>query len=366
MTAPRTTTVPLGERSYPVLVGRQILAELDQHLDLPAAGTRALLVTQQAVVDAGHASPVEQALARAGIDVHTHLLPEGESAKDAAHLLALWRQAAGIPLSRDDLVVAVGGGVVGDVAGFAAATINRGIAVVQVPTTLLAQVDAAIGGKTGINLPEGKNLVGAFHQPLAVCCDVATLTTLPARLLTEGLGEVVKYGLIRDPVILELLETSTHVARDPDEQLLETLVARSVAVKAEVVGGDEREGGQRAFLNFGHTYGHVVEALTGYGTLLHGEAVAVGMVVALRLGQRLGHTPASVVERAETLLAGLGLPVRGPVLDRASVWTVMGRDKKAKAAGVRFVILDDLAAPRVVTPDRGDVDAVLDEFDAER
>jgi 3-dehydroquinate synthase len=364
MSPPEVIEVALADRPYPVLVGEGWLEQLADQVSLPAGARRALLVTQQGVLDAGHVDPVEASLRAGGLEVHRALVADGEVAKNADSLIALWHRAADAGLSRADLVVAVGGGVIGDLAGFVAATYNRGVAVLQVPTTLLAQVDAAIGGKTGINLPAGKNLVGAFHQPLAVACDVTTLATLPSRMLVEGLGEVVKYGLIDDPVVLERLEGSADLVLAGEPGVLRELVARSVAVKAAIVAADEREAGVRAHLNLGHTYGHAVEALTGYGTVLHGEAVAIGMVVALRLGVRLGRTPPALAERAEAVLRRLGLPTEGPVLERADVWDAMGRDKKAVAEGVRFVVLDGLAAPVVVTPDRAVVDEVLDEVAA--
>jgi 3-dehydroquinate synthase len=354
--------VELPDRPYPIVIGRCWLDRVAQEVPLPEHATRALLVTQLPVEEAGHVEPVIDSLERAGITVHRYDVPDGEPAKSTGVLRELWEACAEAPLSRDDLVVGVGGGVVGDLAGFAAATWNRGVAVLQVPTTLLGQVDAAIGGKTGINLPQGKNLVGAFHQPLAVASDVDTLTSLPERVRLEGFGEVVKYGLIRDPVVLDLIEADPDAARDGAPALLDELVARSAAVKAAVVAADEREGGVRAHLNLGHTYGHAVESLTGYGTVLHGEAVAIGTVVALRLGVRLGRTPPEVADRGERLLEVLGLPVRGPELDREQVWTVMARDKKASREGVRFVVLDGLAEPVVLTPARADVDAVLDEL----
>jgi 3-dehydroquinate synthase len=360
VTEPAVVTVLLSDRTYPVVVGRGHLDAVASHVELPDGAANALVVTQQAIVDAGHVDSVEASLRTAGLAVHRQVVPDGEPAKELSVLASLWQVAAQVPLSRADVVVAVGGGVVGDLAGFAAAAFNRGIAVLQVPTTLLAQVDAAVGGKTGINLPEGKNLVGAFHQPIGVICDVDVLATLPPRVLVEGLGEVAKYGLIHDPVVLELLEGSPASAAAGEPGLMEELVRRSVAVKAAVVAADEREGGVRAFLNFGHTYAHAVETLSGYGTVLHGEAVTIGMVVALRLGERLGRTPSSLVQRAENLLVELGLPVRGPVLDRGAVWQIMARDKKAGRDGVRFVVLDDLAMPVVITPSREDVDAVLD------
>jgi 3-dehydroquinate synthase len=351
-------------REYPVIVGRGWLERLAEVVPLAVGVRRALVVSQPPVVAAGHVAVVEAALGAAGLAVTRHVVPDGEGAKAVDVLAGIWRAAAGVPLSRNDLFVAVGGGVVGDLAGFAAATYGRGVAVLQVPTTLLAQVDAAIGGKTGINLPEGKNLVGAFHQPVAVACDVATLTTLPPRILVEGLGEIVKYGLIHDHLVLERLEQGTPLVQDDDLSVLEELVARSADAKARIVGVDERETGVRAYLNFGHTYGHAVETLTGYDELLHGEAVSIGMVVALRLGERLGHTPLELATRGERLLAHLGLPVRGPRLDREAVWAVMARDKKAGPDGVRFVVLDGIAAPQVIVPSRRDVDAVLDELGA--
>jgi 3-dehydroquinate synthase len=358
-TPPTTIPVALTDAPYPVVVGEDLLATFADHVPLPSSAGRVLVVTQAPVVAAGHVTPVVAELERAGLEVHQVEVPDGEAAKSVEVLASLWDACAAAPLTRGDLVVAVGGGVVGDLAGFVAATWNRGIAVVQVPTTLLAQVDAAIGGKTGINLAAGKNLVGAFHQPLAVVCDVATLTTLPPRIRTEGLGEVVKYGLIADPHVLDLLDDDpTATAPGLGRQLVE----RSVRVKAEVVAADEREGGVRAHLNLGHTYGHAVETLTGYSEVLHGEGVAIGTVLALHLGARLGRTPDDVVARGERLLDAAGLPTRGPSLDREQVWQVMARDKKATRDGVRWVVLDDVARPVVVAVDRADVDAVLDEL----
>ncbi len=357
--APTTITVALPDAPYPVVIGEDVLASFVDHVPLPGSAGRVLVVTQAPVVAAGHVAPVVAVLERAGLEVHQVEVPDGEVAKSVEVLTSLWDACAAAPLTRGDLIVAVGGGVVGDLAGFAAATWNRGIAVIHVPTTLLAQVDAAIGGKTGINLAAGKNLVGAFHQPLAVVCDVATLTTLPSRIRTEGLGEVVKYGLIADPHLLEVLDDDPS-ATGPG--LARQLVERSVRVKAEVVAADEREGGIRAHLNLGHTYGHAVETLTGYDEVLHGEGVAIGTVVALRLGARLGRTPGAVVARGESLLDAVGLPTRGPALDREQLWQVMARDKKATRDGLRWVVLDDLATPVVVATERADVDAVLDEL----
>ncbi len=407
MSLPTTIEVAVPGRSYPVVIGdglARLLPELFDGVLRGADGSppdRALVITQEPVVDAGHVAPVEGALSMLGIDTVRRVVPDGEVAKSVEVLSELWQACARVPLGRGDVVVAVGGGVVGDLAGFVAATYARGIDVVQVPTTLLAQVDAAIGGKTGINLPEGKNLVGAFHQPRTVVCDVDVLATLPERIRREGFGEIVKYGLLRDPEVLSLLEAALvdgagrqargsaadgvggarrsaadgvggarrsaadgvggARARAVADPLLRELVERSVAVKAAVVTGDEREAGERAFLNLGHTFGHAVESLTGYDRVLHGEAVAIGTVVALRIGVALGVTDAAVASRGEVLLQALGLPVRAPRLDRGSVWQAMARDKKAAGGAVRFVLLEDVGRPVLRTPPRVVVDGVLDE-----
>ncbi len=355
-----TTTIEVGlrDRAYAIHVGRGLLERVSAHLPVADGAERAAVVTQRPVAE-HHLDALLEGLAPTGLDVEVIEIPDGESAKNLATYGELQRRLAHLPLSRQDLLIALGGGVIGDLTGFVAATYNRGIGVVQVPTTLLAQVDAAIGGKTGVNLPEGKNLVGAFHQPLTVLCDVDTLDTLPSRVRAEGLGEVVKYGLIRDPDILRILEQGPS---EPDLETLEDLVRRSAAVKAAVVAADERESGERAHLNLGHTYGHAVEALTGYADVLHGEAVAIGMCVALRLGVRMGLTPEPLVERTESVLEHLGLPTSAPRLDRSRVWQVMARDKKARG-GVRFVVLDDLARPTLVTPTTEDVDAAIDEVE---
>ena len=387
MSLPTIIEVAIPGRSYPVVVGDRLAGLLPELFDgvLRGAGgaspERALVVTQQPVVDAGHVAPIEASLSMLGVDTVRRVVPDGEVAKSVEVLGELWRACAAVPLGRGDVVVAVGGGVVGDLAGFLAATYARGIEVVQVPTTVLAQVDAAIGGKTGINLPEGKNLVGAFHQPRAVVCDVAVLGSLPERIRREGFGEIVKYGLISDPEVLGWLEASPGIAGgDPassssgdgrdsaasaasaDATLLRRLVERSVAAKAAVVAADERESGERAYLNLGHTFGHAVESLTGYDTVLHGEAVAIGTVAALRIGVAEGITDIEVADRAEALLTALGLPTRPPALDRAAVWAAMARDKKAAAGAVRFVLLEDVGRPVLHAPSRGTVDRVLDEL----
>jgi 3-dehydroquinate synthase len=357
-----TINVALAERAYDVHVGRGLLPRVAELADLPPSA--AVLLVTQGPVARHHAEPVRSALHAAGHHVQQVEVPDGEAAKSPDVLALLWKRAAEMPLTRRDAVVALGGGVVGDLAGFLAATWNRGIDVVQVPTTLLAQVDAAIGGKTGINLPQGKNLVGAFHQPRTVIADLDTLRTLTARVRREGLGEVVKAGLIRDPRILELIETDPHAAATADDDRLVELVKRSVAVKAAVVAADEREAGERAHLNLGHTLAHGVETCTDHA-VLHGEAVAMGTVAALRLGVALGTTPPEVAERGEAALAAVGLPTRLPPMDRATLWQVLARDKKADR-GMRFVLLEDLARPVLQRVDRAPVDAIIDELTDER
>ena len=340
----------------------------DIHVDVGALSTvgevvrattdarRVLLVTQSPIAR-HHLDVVDAALVEAGLDVTVVQVVDGEQAKSVDVLASLWDAAADVPLERRDAVVALGGGVVGDLAGFVAATYNRGISVVQVPTTLLAMVDAAIGGKTAIDIAAGKNLVGAFHQPAAVVVDPAVLSTLGERAYREGFGEVVKYGLIRLPDLLHVLEDpGPLVARDLD--VLTPLVQRSAAAKAAVVAADEHEAGERAHLNLGHTYAHALETLTGFEEWLHGEAVGVGLLVALRLGELLGHHDDTLRVRTRTILEGLGLPTTAPALDPDEVWSVMGRDKKA-VAGVRYVVLEDLAVPVVVRPDRELVEAAV-------
>jgi 3-dehydroquinate synthase len=348
--------VDLPDAPYDVVVGDGLLGHIDDLDVLPDGAGRALVVTQEPVAR-HHLAPLRAALERARLEVDVATIADGEQAKTPTTLEVLWRHAAELPLGRHDLVVALGGGVVGDLAGFLAATYNRGIAVLQVPTTLLAQVDAAIGGKTGVNLPQGKNLVGAFHQPHAVVADVATLATLEERVLVEGLGEVVKAGLIRDQSILGTLEAHPAEVATGEPDVLADLVERSVAVKAAVVVADERETGERAHLNLGHTYGHAIETLTDY-RFLHGEAVAIGTLVALELGARLGLHDRDLVDRVRRLLDRLGLPTVAPPLPRDDAWRVMSRDKKARD-GVRFVVLEALGVPMLVTPDRTDVEAAI-------
>jgi 3-dehydroquinate synthase len=347
-----------GAAAHDVAVGAGLLERLDELVPRPPHARRVALVSN-AVVLGHHGDPVTAALGRAGLDVTVVPVPDGEEAKDLGTLEAVYHRFAAVPLGRDDLVVALGGGVVTDLAGFAAATWHRGVAVAHVATTLLAQVDAAIGGKTGVNLAEGKNLVGAFHQPVAVVADTATLATLPERERRSGLGEVAKYGFIADPDVLSLLEYNPRSAVEGDPELLTDIVLRSVRVKARVVAADEREAGERALLNYGHTLGHAIEALSGYGAYRHGEAVALGMVFVARLGERLGVSEPGLAERTVALLRPLGLPTGGLDLDPDLVWDALTRDKKARG-GVRFVLCVAPGKAIVVDqPDRALVEEVL-------
>ena len=362
MSAPSRLELALEGRPYQVVVGEGLLDDLGAQVPLPLHARRALIVTQPPLVAHRYASRVEAALADAGLEMRVHEVPDGEGAKSPDTLVALWHACADWPLGRDDLVVALGGGVVGDLAGFAAASWMRGVALVQVPTTLLAMVDASIGGKTGINLPQGKNLVGAFHQPIAVAADPAVLATLPERLRIEGAAEIVKAGLLADATLVERIERDPDGVRRGDIELMHSLVLRAAGIKARVVAADEREAGERAHLNLGHTYGHVLETLSGYGTFLHGEAVSVGLVVAMEVGVELGRTPRALADRVHACLTAVGLPTAVPVLDRTAVHDTMARDKKARD-GVRMVLLEDVGAPLLTPVARDVIDRVLDRLE---
>ena len=362
MSAPSRLELELEGRPYQIVVGDGLLDDLGAQVPLPLHARRALVITQPPITAHGYTARVAGALGAAGLEVHVHEVRDGEGAKDPATLASLWDVCAELPLGRDDLIVALGGGVVGDLAGFAAATWMRGVALLQVPTTLLAMVDASIGGKTGINLPHGKNLVGAFHQPIAVAADPSVLATLPERLRIEGVAEIVKAGLLADATLLERIERDPEGVRRGDVELLRSLVLRAAGFKARVVAADERESGERAHLNLGHTYGHVLESLSGYGTYLHGEAVAVGLIVALEVGVELGRTPRELAERTRACLEAVGLPTTVPTLDREAVHATMARDKKARD-GVRMVLLEAVGRPVLEPVAPGTLDAVLDRLE---
>jgi 3-dehydroquinate synthase len=353
-----TIEVQLPGAPYPVLVGSGLLADIDHLIEVPPHAERVAVVSSGVPCDR-YAPIVAESLRRLRLEVDLIRLPDGEAHKTIATLEECCRAFARIPLARNDLVVAVGGGVIGDLAGFAAAIWHRGVPVVQVPTTLLGQVDAAVGGKTAVDLPEGKNLVGAFHQPLAVVADTGTLATLPERQRRAGLAEVLKYGFIADAEVLTTLEEHAASAVSGSPDLLADLVRRSVAVKARIVAADERESSERALLNYGHTVGHAIEALGSYTTFLHGEAVALGMVFAARLGERLGISEPGLADRTVQVLRELGLPTGGVQLDVDGVWELLRRDKKARG-GVRFVLCPRPGEAVVIDPpERAVVDEVL-------
>ncbi|HET7236452.1 MAG TPA: 3-dehydroquinate synthase [Actinomycetota bacterium] len=338
-------TVAVPGRPYDVTIGNGLLGSAGELLpELPGA-ERAFVVADAGVADR-YLADLARGLAGRGLSV-VHLgVPAGEEAKSLQVMTALHRQLAVQEAHRDDLVVALGGGAVGDLAGFVAATYMRGVPLVQVPTTLTAQVDAAIGGKTAVNLPEGKNLVGAFHQPVAVLADVSTLSTLHEREFRSGLAEVAKVALALDLALLETLESGpgSVLAREP--AALERVVTACVRAKASIVAQDERDTGTRLFLNYGHTLGHALERLDAFEGRSHGEAVAVGMVFAARLAEALGRAPAGLAARHARLLASLGLEVDGGVPPPDRVVPAMRMDKKYRG-GVRFVLLEDVGRPFV-------------------
>ena len=329
-----------ADRSYDIVVGSGVLGSIGTAL-ATIGGKRAVVIADAAVV-ASHAHAVSASLNAVGIRVAMLVVPRGESSKSVGELHRLWNELAGLAADRQTHVVSVGGGVVGDLAGFVAATFGRGLPVWHVPTTLVAQVDSAIGGKTGINLEGGKNLVGCFWQPRGVIADIETLATLPSREFNSGLAEVVKYGMILDAEFFDWLTGHAGRILSRDTAALEHVVGRSVALKAAVVERDEREiSGLRAILNSGHTFAHAYETSAGYGTLLHGEAVAIGMVAASELAHSLGRIGPETVARQRDLLVAFGLPVTLPPAVRASadaLLEIMSRDKKTVDGRLRFVL----------------------------
>jgi 3-dehydroquinate synthase len=338
--------VALGERSYPIHIGSGVLDE--PSLYAPHLGAGRVALVSNVVVAPLYLARLRRAVALAGASVAAEAIVEdGERAKDWRTLERVFDALLAARCGRDSVIVALGGGVIGDLAGFAAATYQRGVPYLQVPTTLLAQVDSSVGGKTAINHPRGKNMIGAFHQPRAVIADVAVLASLPERELRAGLAEVIKHGLALDAEFVVWLEANMAalVAREP--AALEHAVRRCCALKAAVVAADEREAGMRALLNFGHTFGHAIEAGVGFGAWLHGEAVAAGMVMAAELSARRGGLARDQVERVRDLVARAGLPVRGPALEPGRYLELMQVDKKAAAGRLRFVLLESLGRARL-------------------
>lgn len=358
----QTVSIDLAERSYDIHIGSGLLS-LDAMFDGLPRATSVLIVSNETVAPL-YAAELQASLGKRYAKVLTLALPDGEVHKNWQTLNLIFDALLQNGCDRKTLLVALGGGVVGDMTGFAAASFMRGVPFVQLPTTLLAQVDSSVGGKTGINHPLGKNMVGAFYQPLRVICDLASLQTLPVRELSAGLAEVIKYGPIADLQFMDWLEQNMDrlLARDADA--LAHAVRRSCEIKAWVVAQDEREGGLRAILNFGHTFGHAIEAGMGYGAWLHGEAVGCGMVMAAQLSQRLGLVDADFVARLRALILRAGLPVLGPVLNAADnagrYLELMRLDKKSDAGEIRFVLIDGPSRARVQGAADGLVREVID------
>ena len=339
--APQRVNISLGERSYPIVIGTGLLGDAATYAQLPGAAT-ALIISNTTVAPL-YAAQLQSALQARYPRVLLLELPDGEAHKDWAHLQLIFDTLLQHGCDRKTVLFALGGGVVGDMCGFAAASYMRGVPFVQVPTTLLAQVDSSVGGKTAINHPLGKNMIGAFYQPQLVVCDLDVLATLPERELSAGLAEVIKYGPIADLAFLDWIEATLPALLARDPLALAHAVQRSCEIKAHVVGQDEREAGLRAILNFGHTFGHAIEAGMGYGQWLHGEAVGCGMVMAAELSQRLGLIDAALSARLKRLVQAAGLPVQGPSLaaDNAGRYLdLMRLDKKAQAGQIKFVLID--------------------------
>ena len=343
--AAQRVDIDLDDRSYAITIGAGLLADPATYQSVPKAAT-ALIVTNTTVAPL-YAQQLQAALASKYQHIYTVTLPDGEAYKDWQTLNLIFDALLERGADRKTVLFALGGGVVGDMAGFAAASYMRGVPFVQVPTTLLAQVDSSVGGKTAINHPLGKNMIGAFYQPQLVVCDLATLDTLEPRQLSAGLGEIIKYGPIADMEFMDWLGAHMDALLARERSAVAHAVRRSCEIKAWVVGQDEREAGLRAILNFGHTFGHAIEAGMGYGAWLHGEGVGAGMVMAAELSRRLGLVDAAFAARLRTLVQRAGLPLRGALLDTAENGDNAGRylelmrvDKKSEAGEIRFVLID--------------------------
>jgi 3-dehydroquinate synthase len=344
----QTLTVDLGDRSYPIHIGAGLLAQAD--LILPHLAQKRVVIVTNTTVAPLYLAQLTAALEAGGVTVAQVVLPDGEAYKNWETLNLIFDALLTDRAERKTTLIALGGGVIGDMTGFAAASYQRGVPFIQIPTTLLSQVDSSVGGKTGINHPLGKNMIGAFYQPKLVLADTDTLKTLPARELSAGLAEVIKYGLIWDADFLAWLEDNMDKLRALDPAAITHAIYRSCEIKAQVVGQDEREGGIRAILNLGHTFGHAIETGMGYGTWLHGEAVAAGMVMAAQTSQRLGWLSAADVERTRALIRAAGLPDVAPDLGADTYLEYMGHDKKVEGGKMRFVLLKKLGEA-VITGD---------------
>jgi 3-dehydroquinate synthase len=342
----KTLHVDLASRSYPIYIGTNLLEQLalfEPHLK---SSTTVFIVSNTTVAPL-YAKTLTNTLSQLGKTVRLLELPDGESFKDWQHLQLIFDELLAHGADRQSMIVALGGGVVGDMAGFGAASFMRGIRFIQVPTTLLAQVDSSVGGKTGINHPLGKNMIGAFHQPVAVIADLNTLRTLPPRELSAGLAEVIKHGAIADSDFLDWIEANTGALLACDTNAMAHAVLRSCEIKSAVVSADEREGGIRATLNFGHTFGHAIESGLGYGEWLHGEAVGCGMVMAADLSARLGQIGQADAQRLKRIIASMHLPIAPPKLGSQRFMELMQVDKKTEAGQIRYITLGSIGAARI-------------------
>jgi 3-dehydroquinate synthase len=330
-----TVTVALGDRSYPIHIGADLLGNPD--LIKPHLKSSQVCIVTNTTVAPLYLDRVKAALS--GLQVRTVVLADGENHKTLDTVSAIYDQLLEANFSRSCTLIALGGGVIGDMTGFAAATYQRGVNFIQIPTTLLAQVDSSVGGKTGVNRPLGKNMVGAFFQPRVVLADTATLNTLPERELRAGLAEIIKYGLINNKTFYQWLWQNMPQLLKRDPAILRHAIKVSCEEKAAIVAADETEGGLRAILNLGHTFGHAIETAMGYGTWLHGEAVATGMVMAADLSWRLGYLPQDDAQAVKALVSAAELPVVPPAIDEATFLRLMGKDKKADQGKMKFILL---------------------------
>jgi len=356
-TLPHILQVELGERSYPILIGQSLLSD-GERISAHIPGQHVAIVTNTTVAPL-YLEQLAHALAGAGKQITQIVLPDGEEEKNWGSLMRIFDTLLAEKCDRKTTLIALGGGVIGDLTGFAAASYMRGVPFIQVPTTLLAQVDSSVGGKTGINHPRGKNMIGAFYQPRAVLADITTLDTLPARELAAGLAEVIKYGAIIDLAFFDWIEANIGKLVARDAAALAYAIQRSCEIKADVVRQDEREGGLRAILNFGHTFGHAIENGLGYGHWLHGEAVGCGMVLAADLSQRLGFIEGAEKERLAALVAAAGLPVTAPSLGIERWLELMQVDKKNEGGEIRFILPKPLGTPLITTVPRAALLATL-------
>jgi 3-dehydroquinate synthase len=358
-----TLEVDLGDRSYPIHIGEGLLGQAD--LFKPHVAGKVVMICTNTTVGPLYADRLKTSLLDAGAKaVFTVSLPDGEEYKDWPNLQLVFDALLQNHCDRKTVLVALGGGVVGDMGGFAASAFMRGIPFIQVPTTLLSQVDSSVGGKTGINHPLGKNMIGAFYQPQMVVTDISTLNTLPDRELSCGLAEIIKHGAIADTAYLDLVEQNMPALLSRDPESLALVVKRSCEIKADVVSKDEREGGIRAILNFGHTFGHAIEAGMGYGQWYHGEAVGCGMVIAAELCRRMGRLSAAEATRLKKVVIDARLPAIPPRLGVDSFMALMAHDKKADSGSIKYVLLNGLGAASTSPADEDLVRQTLLEMGA--